>query len=294
MEPPRIAGTSRRSAYYSIRTGKNPQASAINLPTLLTLFKTLFLHFEGEGYFQKSLGFTCVDAGFVPGEVGHDLAGVVLLELRKTELTPIHNKIEQYSEDDLFDMVEFLHDHCAKPTKRHFHSWSNCGWHCDEFDVTSGRIEFREKVNKVLAIYSDGFELSIDGEVLSLPETGLEGLFEAPFPEHDPNNVEQRIEAARRKFRRHRSSLEDRRDAIRELADVLEYLRPQLRQALESKDESDLFNLANNFGIRHHNASQRTSYDKSIWYSWMFYYYLATLHAALRLIARNSGGTPTT
>ncbi len=272
--------------YYSVRSGKNPQATSIDLPTLLRMFKTLFLHLEGEGYFQRSLGFHCVDSGFIPGEVGLELEGVILLELRKSGLTPIHMMVEEYSEDDLFDIIEFLYDHCAKPIERHYHSWSECGWHCTEFDVELGRSEFRERLNPILALYSVGFELSVQGEILALAETGLEGLFEAPLPELDPDNVEQRIEAARLKFRRHRSSLDDRREAIRELADVLEYLRPQLKHVLAAGDEKDLFNLANNFGIRHHNPKQKASYDRDIWYSWMFYYYLATLHASLRLIAR--------
>ena len=51
-------------------------------------------------------------------------------------------------------------------------------------------------------------------------------------------------------------------------------------------DEGDLFNIVNNFGIRHHNDAQKTQYDKPIWYSWMFYYDLATIHAAVRLIER--------
>ena len=85
------------------------------------------------------------------------------------------------------------------------------------------------------------------------------------------------------KFRRHKATLEDRKEAIRELADVLEFLRPEIKQFIEKKDESDLFNIANNFGIRHHNAEQKINYDKPIWYSWMFYYYLATLHAVLRI-----------
>jgi len=66
----------------------------------------------------------------------------------------------------------------------------------------------------------------------------------------------------------------------------LEYLRPQLKEVLTKKDESDLFNIANNFGVRHHNESQKTDYDKPIWYSWMFYYYLATIHASLRLVEK--------
>lgn len=280
----------RTRKYYSVRTGKNPQSESVDLEILVRLFKTLFLQLESEGYFQKALGYECVDEGFIPGDVGYDVEGAVLLELRKTGLTPIHLKIDDYSEDDVFDMVEFLFDNCAKPTERHYHSWNKCGWHCDEFDVDAGRVEFREQVNKVLAIYGDGFELSSDGEVLALAETGLKGLFEAPLPQLDPDNVELRIEAARTKFRRHRASLDDRREAIRELADVLEFLRPKLKDVLHQDDENDLFNIANNFGIRHHNQRQKTNYDKPIWYSWMFYYYLATLHAALRLIAKHEAG----
>jgi len=74
------------------------------------------------------------------------------------------------------------------------------------------------------------------------------------------------------------------RDAIRNLADVLEFLRPRLEKVMTKKDENDLFNIANNFGIRHHNDSQKTNYEKSVWFSWMFYSYLTTIHAVVRLL----------
>lgn len=43
---------------------------------------------------------------------------------------------------------------------------------------------------------------------------------------------------------------------------------------------SDLFQIANEFGVRHHNQKQKqkTNYDERIWLSWMFYYYLANIH----------------
>lgn len=276
----------RTKPYYSVRTGMNPLAAGFDLATLRDLFRTLFAHFEGEGYFQEALGYDCVDAGFVPGALGHDLAGVLLLELRKKDLTPIHSKIEGYSEEDLFDMIEFLYEHCSKPKDGTYHSWNSCGWHYTTFKKEPGRLEYREKMNKVLALYENGYELSADGEILGLADSGLEGLFEAPLPKVDPENVAARVEAAQTKFRRYRASMDERRDAIRDLADVLEYLRPQLKKVLDKQDEADLFNIANNFGIRHHNNAQRTQYDKSIWYSWLFYYYLATIHAAVRLIER--------
>jgi len=261
-------------------------SGSIDLPMLIKLFSTLYFQLDGEGYFQQDLGFYCVDAGFIPGTLGHDIEGVLLLELRKTNLAPIGRQLDKYSEDDLFDIIEFLYDHCSKPVERSYHSYSDCGWHCSTFDRAAGHAEYREKINRILAIYQEGYELSADGEILSLPESGLAGLMEAPVPTTDPQNIEARVEAARLKFRRHRSSLDDRRDAIRDLADVLEYLRPKLKGVLKDKDESDLFNLANNFGIRHHNEAQKIQYDKPIWYSWLFYYYLATIHAVVRLIAK--------
>ncbi|MBK8901945.1 MAG: hypothetical protein IPM53_12215 [Anaerolineaceae bacterium] len=276
----------REKPYYSIRTSKNPLSGSIDLPMLIKLFKTIYAYFDNEGYFQQDLGFECVDAGFIPGTLGHDLEGVLLLELRKNNLYPITKQIDNYTEDDLFDIIEFLHDHCSKPITRNYHSWNECGWHCETFEQEPGQKEFREKVNRILRIYKEGYELSSKGEILVLADTGLEALLEASLPPVDPDNIEARIDAARQKFRRYRSSLDERRDAIRDLADVLEFLRPKLKGVITSKDEDDLFNIANNFGIRHHNERQKVNYDKPIWYSWLFYYYLATIHAVLRLIAK--------
>ncbi|VEN72739.1 conserved hypothetical protein [Candidatus Desulfarcum epimagneticum] len=222
----------------------------------------------------------------MPGTLGHDLKGALLLELRKHDIAPIRSNIDGYSEDDLFDMIEFLYEHCSKPVERHYHDWDDCAWHCNTFEREPGRQEYRAKVNKVLAPYGPGYELSVDGEIMALADTGLEGLFEAPIPHVNPDNISARVEAARNKFRRYRSSLDERRNAIRELADVLEFLRPDLKEVLMPKDESDIFNLANNFGIRHHNTRQKTEF----WYSWLFYYYLATIHAAVRLIERHKAG----
>src|SRR5579863_5049747 len=83
-----------------------------------------------------------------------------------------------------------------------------------------------------------------------------------------------------------------------ESADVFEWLKKTKRLAtvLDGKDESAIFDLANNFAIRHHNPTQKTNYDCAIWYSWIFHFYLATYHAAVRLLIkkeRNSKGPAT-
>lgn len=272
--------------YYSVRTGRNPLSGGFNLGAMLHLFRELFIYFEDEGYFQEALGYWCVDAGFIAGNLGRSIEGALLLSLRKENLAPIRERIAFYTEEDLFDVIEFLHDHCSKPIVRHYHSYSNCGWHCDQFDRNAGRVEFRGKINELLEPYEKGFELSETGEVLALGNLSLAPLHEAPLPTSDADNVSARVAGAQAKFRRHRSTFSDRRDAIRDLADVLEFLRPQLDRVLTNKDDAALFNIANNFAIRHHNEKQQGTYDKAIWYSWIFYFYLATIHAAVRLIEK--------
>ncbi len=276
----------RRTPYYSIRTGKNPNATSFDLSILQRLFLDLYKSLVEKDYFQEAFGYFCVDDGDVPGTLGHDVEAQFLLNLRKEDLWPITDKIIKYSEDDLFDVIEFLYDLISKPIDGYFHSYSGCGYHYSVFDAVAGQEEFRTQVNRLLFDYKEGFELSEQGEILARAEHGLENLLAANIPNHDAENVEQRVNAAILKFRRYRSSLEDRRDAVRDLADVLEFLRPKVKSVLTAKDESDLFNIANNFGIRHHNEQQKTGYDKAIWYSWMFYYYLSTIHAALRLIEK--------
>ena len=115
------------------------------------------------------------------------------------------------------------------------------------------------------------------------PEEGFEKIFEADIPSED-EKIKSRMEAAILQFRRRASSLDDRRQSVRDLADVLEYLRPKLKSLITKQDEADLFQIANNFGIRHHNAVQKTNYDAALWLSWIFYFYLATIHMALRKI----------
>ena len=70
-----------------------------------------------------------------------------------------------------------------------------------------------------------------------------------------------------RKYRRHSATLDEKKDAVRTLGDILEYLKKE-GITLPSKDESDLFNILNNFDFRHHNREQKKEYDKEIWYDW--------------------------
>ncbi len=272
--------------YYSSRTGKLTETPELTLSLLRKLFLVTYNKLEDDGYFQRYFGYNCVDQGDVVGELGYDIDSMIFLALKKEHLWPLREKLEYYSEDDFFDMIEFLHDHCSKPLSGYNHQYNSCGYHYDTFNDHDGQMDFREKINYIIKDYKGGFEISEAGEILELPDKNMAPLLEADIPSSDSENVNKKIQLAVTKFRRHKSTLDDRKDALRELADVLEYLRTDIKDVLESKDEGDIFNIANNFGIRHHNVKQKTDYDKAIWYSWIFYHYLATIHTVLRLTAR--------
>lgn len=275
----------RKRRYYSSSTGSIADRT-VNLDDLKKLFIDLYNEYNSEGYFQEYFGYDCVDNPNTPGKLGQNVEASVKFAIGKEYLWPVWENIDSYSEEDLFDVIEFLHDHISKPLEGYYHDFSGCGYHYHTFDENEGKSLFRTQINLLLEDYDEGFLINENGEILQAAPDGMDNLLSANIPTKD-DNVVSRVNNAIGQFRKYRSSFEDRRHAIRDLADILEYLRPQLKKMITKSDESDLFNIANNFGIRHHNENQRINYDRSIWYSWIFYYYLATIHAALRLIEKS-------
>lgn len=277
--------------YYSIRTKK--RSDKYNLPILKRLFINFYNELERDGYFDENFGYDCVDQGYIQGKLGPNIEDKIFNALLTENLWPI--TIERvkvvYDEDKLFDVIEFLYDFVSQPLEEdaYYHSWDNCGWHYSKFNAGEGKKYFRKKINEIISNYKDGFQLSLDGQIFVLGDKELEEIFNAKIPTGN-KELEGKIGNAISRYRSSRSSLEERRIAIRELADILELLRPEAKKIMENKDEDDLFNLANNFGVRHHNEKQKTKYDKNIWYSWMFYYYLSTIHVLLRLIDKSKTG----
>lgn len=275
-------------SYFSVRTGR-ANVAKVSLEMLYRLVREIYFDFDRRAYFEELWGKDCHDNPTY-GIAGHDPGAYVFRKLRKAHVWPLKDwQDARPSEDDVFDLIEFLYDHVSRPVAGWNHAFNDCGMHWEEFDRDAGRAEFRNEVNEVLRDYGSGWVLSTDGEIVQIPPTGLERLLDAELPEVGGGTVGERVAAARRKFLARSAAPSDRRDAIRDLADVLEYLRQDVKAVLTSADERDLFNLVNNFGIRHHNPTQRTAYDLDIWFSWMFYHYLATIHAVTRLIERKHG-----
>jgi hypothetical protein len=214
--------------------------------------------------------------------LGEDVELQFFKALRKKNKWPISQHLTSYTEEDLFDVIELLHDNISKPLEGIFHSYNDCGMHYQTFDKLAGQAEFRSQINELLTDYPGTYVLAEIGEIRSKADRGFQRLVTRKLPEPSNKELNESIDDAISLFQRHHSSLSDRHNAVRMLMDTLEQLRPKLRTVLTKRDEADLFQIANEFGIRHKNDKQKNDYDRALWYSWMFYYCLATIHYVIR------------
>ena len=133
----------------------NPRATfnqvSINLRELKRIFKMEFDQLEVRGYFRQDFGCTRNGIGFVPG--------------------PVESSIVEWSEEDLFTIIKFLHSHVSKPTKHQHHRRKSCRGQRSEFDRDAGRAKFRQVINRALRVYNRGFELLQRGDISDLPPT---------------------------------------------------------------------------------------------------------------------------
>jgi len=267
--------------YYSQRTGKTKK---IDLATFADAVQCTYAGFAEKQYFDEAFGKSC-PGGDILGIAGSDIEGFFFTRLLKRGLWPITQNYRNYAEDDALDIVELLYDVISKPIDGDWCGWNNCGMHYNKFDRVAGQTEFREAVRNLLSCYGEGFELLESGVVVPALSPQLTALVSNELPRYDPAHVENPVQHAIAMFRKRGAGLEDRRGAIVELAGVLEFLRPLMRDIIHKQDEGAMFDLANNFGLRHQKDNQKTDYD-SLWLNWDFYLFLSTIHVLVRLLIK--------
>lgn len=282
--------------YFSERQGRGPRSQPLPFEAFRRLVVSVFDRLREQDYFQEAFGFWCVDNEGFDGTVGSDCDAYFLRLIGREGVWPYWTEdpsgtktFEVWDTDTLFDVIEVLHDLVSKPVDGRYHDYNNCGWHYETFDRSSGQAEYRTEINQVLSLNDPPYELDGLGHVVEKTPNEFRQLLDAPTPpgtEHDL--VMSKMDAAIERFRARGASLDDRRHAVRDLADVLEAIRGDIKDAMLPADEKALFNVANGFAIRHNNRQQRGDYDRVTWLRWTFYVYLATIHAVLRVRGDNA------
>jgi hypothetical protein len=144
-------------------------------------------------------------------------------------------------------------------------------------------------MDKLLARADVPYRLGESGEdigrLISVTDDGRSELTERLLADH-PQVATDPVAHSVSLFRRRGATFEDKRSAIVALAGVLEERRALLRQELLSRDESSLFEIANNYALRHRNENQRNEYAQEF-LDWVFWLYAATVELTDRLLRRS-------
>ena len=276
-----------RRPYWSERRGRRTYAS-MNPAQARRAFAAILADCGFRDELQEALGYDCVDTGQEPGTLGSAVPEYLFIELGRDDLWPVSEHAHDWDDDTLFDMMEFWFDHVSTgdPEAGRHHTFDDCGWHYNRFTPEPARSHYRGQINKVLARIEPGYELTVEGEIVRSIPDGVAPLL-TTASRLLPVDQQPHVEAAITKYRARSSTVTDRRDAVRDLADVLENLRAKVHATMPTKDEALLFETANKFWIRHNKPGERRQYDHEAWWSWLFYVYLASIALVTHLDERN-------
>jgi hypothetical protein len=240
---------------------------------------------EAKGYLEQHLTEGC------PHEVcadRKDPSSVLKDHLGVPNLWPLSKSWGSgWGEDLFYGLLEVVHDLVSRPRLRVWHDHpARDHYDYRGFTVGPARVLYRWEVNRLLAAGGLPYRLADQGE-----DEGR--LVSVPGDEARAELVEKMAARGREDlaghavalFRARESTEQDRRAAVRSLADVLEGHKKLLHDNAPDKDISELFHIANRFDIRHHDLKQCSDYDPA-YLDWLFYWYLATVELAETLVAK--------
>lgn len=251
------------------------QGSKTTSRRLASTLKTL----ADEGLFAHTFSLWCPDEDddeASPEDVFSDILGHRIDDF---SWPPTEESVMSWTAEDLFDSLEVL-DHIASwPGIWRPHDFGGCPGHPDSFSKPLGQALYRWKINGILDESQLSFRISTTGGDIGriVKVTGesasavIQHALEAPMGS-DASRVDHAIAV----FRSRNRTPESLRDAIVNLAGILEHHRSLIKSTLTSNDENDLFNIANNFDLRHHGSNQKGDYDEAF-SEWIFQWYLATV-----------------
>lgn len=279
---PNLPLDSEQKLYWSQRLEPSSVSPKLDLAATVRECRAVVDDLDSQFWFADTLGFDCVDSY---GRAALSIADWLGQKVGKAHLGGLPDG--DWSEDDLCDYIEVLHDISARPTTRWYHEFSGCGWHPDNFDRASGAAIFRWSINRVLDKSSLGLRIATEGgdigRVTKVMPNGLEDIVAAAAEINVA--IKTDVSHAITMFRQHGASREDRRMAVVELAGVLEANRTLLKKNLLTKDESALFQIANKFDLRHRDVDQQSDYADE-YLDWLFHWYLATVELIRQLSER--------
>tara|TARA_R110002020_G_scaffold14731_25_gene52438 strand:+ start:6749 stop:7867 length:1119 start_codon:yes stop_codon:yes gene_type:complete len=240
-------------------------------------------------YFPKVLGKGCVDDGGSWGEVARTASAEISRAIHVDVAWPLDESHLSIPDDVLYAVVEYLHDQAQRPRSRSLHSYGDCGWHYADHNKESGGVVYRWRVNELLERYGVALRLgskgSEKGRLIRHAGFRLDVLADE-LSDLSADSDERLVNDAIQLYRARSSTTVHRRAALTQLANYLEKHRQTLKSGEFAKgDESDLFNIFNNFAIRHGKGVQKEDYGDEF-LDWIFWTSLGAIKLVKELSQR--------
>ena len=178
-----------------------------------------------RGYYAEAFGYACAREGRVDGYAGSDVEAYARV-VGGPEVWPPGTYVAGWDLSGLVRALRFYYQEVAEPTPYVDHSAYGCGMHPRESDGELGRARFRAKINEVLTRLDPRMQSTPAGEVVAVIPAGLAHLLQVSPAGTVGDQYAAAIGAATSKFIR-AASASDQKDAVRDLADLLERLRPE-------------------------------------------------------------------
>ena len=278
--------------YYTARRGQ-PVGPA-DQTEALRRFVAIVHQLDSDGLWAERLGTECPDGIGDPPEAPNDLFRRLLGRniIDADGPWPLNeHRVDRWVLDDFFDLIEVLHDLASWPGTWDSHDFGGCIGHPGSFSQACGQAVYRWRVNEVLRDSDLGVVIADAGEdrgrvVVAVP-AATDAVVVAALELSDSLHTSE-VAHAIALFRSRSRDVPTLRSAVVTLAGVLEAHRALLKSEMLTKDESALFDIANNFDLRHRTTKQRTDYDP-VFLEWVFGWYLCTITLVASLRERQAG-----
>lgn len=263
--------------YYLHRLAPPPSRPKHDLAGLREAVGTMLFELTAKGYFDAAFGSTCPDSRDDNGASGQAWLSRAL-GLAEPLWPPAAEVVSGWSEEVLFSVIEALFDVVERPRARGWHDYHD-DWDYFDFDRRGGQAVYAWRVKELMDSSVYPLRLALTGEDRGrLTHHALDDrdvLLQLPERISDPSSQVE-VSHAISKWRSRHATRQDKRDAVVTLAGILETHRAELTHALGRRDAGALFQIANEFHLRHRSRTQRGDYPE-VMLDWIFWWYLATV-----------------
>ena len=257
----------------------------LNLYKVIEYWLDIYFYFKNEECFQYAEDGLKRGKNIVPLKFAPSPEYFLFMQTGKKDLWPLdYDYIKRCDEATIFTLIEIYYDAIDKRVwNEGLEEWESVP------ENSKYKKQYCEYVNKILRYYKNGYILEESlGIITEEPNNALKEQFKYSGKEIS-EKIFTRLQDSQKMYYRFDSTPEQKKKAICTLADILENIKKESESLFGKVYNLDpsinkhlIFQIVNQYGIRHDNNKQIDDPYITIWYDWMMQYYTSTIIAFYR------------